>query len=341
MRPTPVGQTDGTVATMEDSRRLAGLVVCACGIYGAYLYQGFLQERITTAKYEPEMARLPHLGMLHGLQSFVCFFAAGLVRLVLSLGASRGAKGAKSAPLLEYLKPALTNTVGPALGILALKNIPYSSQVLVKSCKLVPVMVMGTIFGKKRYSAKEYLCVALICVGLVVFSLKKSSAANKKLAEPNLLLGYSLCMVNLAFDGFTNAYQDKINSTYASTSSLDMMCWMNFWTGSLLSIYMFGASAIGSELVGFLLSHPRSMLDVLAFCLCGALGQLFIFLTINKFGALTLTLVTTTRKFFSILISSIVLGSTLVAQQWVGVGLLFAGLLWNVQMKSAKKKKAI
>lgn len=84
---------------------------------------------------------------------------------------------------------------------------------LVKSCKLVPVMIMGTIFGKKRYSSKEYLCVALICVGLVIFSLKKSSAANKKLAEPNLLLGYSLCMVNLAFDGFTNAYQDKINTT--------------------------------------------------------------------------------------------------------------------------------
>ena len=69
---------------------------------------------------------------------------------------------------------------------------------------------------------------------------------------------------------------------------------------------------------------------------CGALGQLFIFLTINKFGALTLTLVTTTRKFFSILISSFVLGSTLVGQQWAGIGLLFAGLLWNMQIKSSK-----
>ncbi|QDZ23151.1 UDP galactose transporter [Chloropicon primus] len=321
------------------SGRFVGLLLCAAGIYTAYLYQGYLQERITTSKYEPGEVRLPHLGMLHGLQSFVCFFAAGLVNLFLSFGGRKAKRGQKSTPLLEYLKPALTNTVGPALGILALKNIPYSSQVLVKSCKLVPVMVMGTIFGKKRYSLKEYLCVALICVGLVVFSMKKSSAANKKLMEPNLLLGYSLCMVNLAFDGFTNAYQDKINSTYKSTSSLDMMCWMNFWTGSMLCAYMFGFSTVGMELVSFLVSHPKSLLDVLAFCLCGALGQLFIFLTINKFGALTLTLVTTTRKFFSILISSVFLGSTLVGQQWVGIGLLFAGLLWNMQIKNSKHSK--
>ena len=155
---------------MGGTGRLLGLVLCACGIYTAYLYQGYLQERITTAKYEPGFERLPHLGLLHGLQSFVCFFAAFAVNAAVSLMRKTTKNGPKT-PLLEYLKPALTNTIGPALGILALKNIPYSSQVLVKSCKLVPVMVMGTIFGKKRYSAKEYLCVALICVGLVVFSI--------------------------------------------------------------------------------------------------------------------------------------------------------------------------
>ena len=84
-----------------------------------------------------------------------------------------------------------------------------------------------------------------------------------------------------------------------------MMCWMNFWTGSFLSVYMFGITNVGFELISFFTAHPKSLLDVIVFCLSGALGQLFIFLTINMFGALTLTLVTTTRKFFSILISSV------------------------------------
>jgi hypothetical protein len=42
---------------------------------------------------------------------------------------------------------------------------------------------------------------------------------------------------------------------------------------------------------------------VLLFCLCGAVGQLFIFATIKRFGSLLNTLVTTTRKFFNILLS--------------------------------------
>lgn len=102
---------------------------------------------------------------------------------------------------------------------------------------------------------------------------------------------------------------------------------------------MFGFSNVGQELISFFVAHPKSVLDVLAFCLCGALGQLFIFLTINKYGSLTLTLVTTTRKFFSILISAFVLGGTLVGQQWAGIALLFAGLLWNMQIKNSQKSK--
>ena len=43
--------------------------------------------------------------------------------------------------------------------------------------------------------------------------------------------------------------------------------------------------------------------DVLLFCLCGAVGQLFIFATIKRFGSLINTLITTTRKFFNILLS--------------------------------------
>ncbi len=43
--------------------------------------------------------------------------------------------------------------------------------------------------------------------------------------------------------------------------------------------------------------------DLLLFCACGALGQLFIFYTIKHFGSLVNTLITTTRKFFNILLS--------------------------------------
>lgn len=38
----------------------------------------------------------------------------------------------------------------------------YTAQVLAKSCKLIPVMVVGQLLHGKRYSSAEYLAALLI-----------------------------------------------------------------------------------------------------------------------------------------------------------------------------------
>ena len=77
---------------------------------------------------------------------------------------------------------------------------------------------------------------------------------------------------------------------------------------------------------------------VALFCLCGAIGQLFIFGTIKTFGSLVNTLICTTRKFFNILLSVLWNGNPLLPQQWLAVLLVFAGLLTSSIAKSGKKK---
>jgi UDP-galactose transporter B1 len=52
---------------------------------------------------------------------------------------------------------------------------------------------------------------------------------EQKLAAPNAPLGYFLCLVNLALDGYTNASQDSIHEKYKDASAVHTMCWMNFW----------------------------------------------------------------------------------------------------------------
>jgi hypothetical protein len=47
----------------------------------------------------------------------------------------------------------------------------------------------------------------------------------------------------------------------------------------------------------------QALYDIVLFCCCGAVGQLFIFYTIIQFGSLVNTLVTTSRKFLNILLS--------------------------------------
>ena len=80
-------------------------------------------------------------------------------------------------------------------------------QVLAKSCKMIPVMVMGTLIGGKFYSTLEYGCAFMIAAGISLFARQSSSKVTSKLVAPNAPLGYGLCTLNLFFDGYTNATQ--------------------------------------------------------------------------------------------------------------------------------------
>lgn len=101
-------------------------------------------------------------------------------------------------------------------------------------------MLMGTLVYGIRYTIPEYVCTLLVAGGVSAFALLKvrklifvffcfflyvpfmmnsecfqtSSKTMKKLANPNAPLGYGLCFLNLAFDGFTNATQDSISTRY-------------------------------------------------------------------------------------------------------------------------------
>lgn len=66
----------------------------------------------------------------------------------------------------------------------------------------------------------------------------------------------------------------------------------------------------------------------------------FIFKTITTFGPLTCSIITTTRKFFTILGSVIIFKHPLNPIQWLGVIAVFAGLLIDHKYGKEIKKKA-
>lgn len=322
-------------ATGSKLRQTLLLLACVMGIYASYLTQGVLQETLSTKKFGPQGVRFAHLSSLNAVQCWVCFvWAALLVALF-----DKRKPGAEYPPFTAYWKPAITNCVGPACGLAALKYISYPAQVLAKSSKMIPVMLMGTLLHGKRYSALEYACCLAISAGVGLFGMKSSSKVTRKLASPNAPLGYTLCLVNLVLDGYTNASQDEIHKRYKHGSALQMMCWMNFWCGLYYLPILFLFSSVGGELLAFCLEHPEAGWDILLFCMCGAVGQLFIFGTIKAFGSLVNTLITTTRKFFNILLSVLWNANPLLPQQWGAVALVFSGLLVSTWTKSRRHGK--
>ncbi|XP_051199864.1 UDP-galactose/UDP-glucose transporter 3 [Lolium perenne] len=323
--------------------RVAVLAFCVAGIWSAYITQGVLQETLSTKRFGPEARRFDHLAFLNFAQNVVCFVWSFIMIKLWSGGSSPAGR----APLSKYWGVSITNTIGPTMGIEALKYISYPAQVLAKSSKMIPVMLMGTLLYGVKYTLPEYFCTFLVAGGVSSFALLKTSSKTiKKLANPNAPLGYALCFLNLAFDGYTNSTQDLIKSRFPKTNPWDIMLGMNLWGTIYNTVIMFVAPLLfsswpyanGFEAVKFCQENPEVAWDILMFCLCGAVGQNFIFLTISRFGSLTNTTITTTRKFMSIVISSVISGNPLSFEQWGSVVMVFSGLSLQIYLKWKRKK---
>lgn len=71
---------------------------------------------------------------------------------------------------------------------------------MVKSCKILPVMIIGILRGTYFYNWKKYSAAALITVGLVVFNLGNRSSKGGDGQEVGLI-GGGLLLISLFFDG--------------------------------------------------------------------------------------------------------------------------------------------
>lgn len=78
--------------------------------------------------------------------------------------------------------------------------------------------------------------------------------------------------------------------------------------------------------IQFCLEFPEIIPQLLLFAISSGIGQTFIYLTLRKFGSLACSLVTTTRKFFTILLSVLLFGNEITDAQWIGVVIVFIGL---------------
>ena len=69
----------------------------------------------------------------------------------------------------------------------ALMWVNYPTQVVGKSCKPIPVMVLGVLIGRKRYPALKYLFILLIVAGVAMFMYKDDKAKTAKSDSSGLL----------------------------------------------------------------------------------------------------------------------------------------------------------
>lgn len=202
----------------------------------------------------------------------------------------------------------------------ALAYVPYPVQVICKSAKPIPVMLLGALIGRKSYTPQRYVFVFTIVVGVVLFVLKsKYKEAGEVLYE-----GYILLALSLLLDGVLGAVQDRVRNT-SKPSPYNMMFNINAYSVGFLGIYVI----LGGEyckFYGFAKRHPEVIYKIGIMTLAGVCGQVCIYNMISGFGSLRCSIVTTSRKFFTVLFSVFYNGNPLAVRQWIGMVIVFAGL---------------
>ena len=208
--------------------------------------------------------------------------------------------------LLRYFQCAVFITSAAPFGFAALSYITYPAMVLGKSCKLVPVMIMNVLLYRRRFAPHKYLVVTMVTLGITMFMgfgnekpSKAKSNGNGELSMYTQLIGIAYLLINLAIDGATNSTQDEIFARF-KVSGQQMMFWINLFCTILTCVIsvlplpyipILHPSHSRTELEGaleFIRTHPSVVMPLAQFAFTGALGQLFIFETLQHFGSLTL-----------------------------------------------------
>ena len=323
--------------------------ILAIGIFTCYSTYGYLQEVII---FQSQIN--PSLPLIS--QYLVGLVLSTLISLIISKNANKkGLFGAKE----TYC--GVLNNFTMTFSNYSLMYVDYPTATLAKSSKVLPVMLLGLIQKTYNYSTYRYVWASVMTFGLIVFNFAKLKFGNNK--ETANYFGYILLVCSLLLDGVVATYTDsgqkkkqtvhsrkeilenstQINNSQESTSSNSdieiikiekpdpfRMMLANNVVGLISSIFFLVISFIVSNSEITKNVTPSLLLDIFIIGLWGSIGQIFTYMMINRFNCFLLSIVNTSRKFFSVLFSIFYFNHHVTMVHWIGVALVLGSIIFDV-----------
>ena len=247
----------------------AKLAFACAGIFFSFSYFAVLQEDVYKKPYSGEYFKYTFLALVCERGINAAIGALGVLLL--------GGSGLKI-PLLDILWSGTSQMFAMAGSNEALRYVSYPTQVLGKSCKMVPVMAGGVVLGGKKYSGFEYFQVFLITLGVCIFNLM----GKKKKGGEDSLLGLCLIGFSLVMDAVTGGLQDKVKkrtkelNPEAGEKPVPTMHESMLWTNLSGTIVAFALAIVTGQIssgLAFCMRNPEVINAILVYSLASAVGQ--------------------------------------------------------------------
>nr|KJB24481.1 hypothetical protein B456_004G156100 [Gossypium raimondii] len=240
-------------------------------------------------------------------------------------------------PWKTYVKlsAVLMGSHGLTKGSLAFLN--YPAQLMFKSTKVLPVMVMGAFIPglRRKYPPHEYVSAILLVLGLVLFSL-----ADAQTSPSFSVIGVIMVIGALVMDSFLGNLQEAIFNMNPETTQMEML-FCSTVVGLPLLIPPMVLTGEVFEAWNSCSEHLY-VYGVLVFeAMATFIGQVSVLSLIAIFGAATTAMVTTARKAVTLLLSYMIFTKPLTQQHGTGLILIAMGItlkLLPVDVKPVYKR---
>ena len=252
-----------TCPSMAIPKELSLLVACA-GIFFSFSYFAVLQEDVYKKKHGEAQERFQ-------FTFFALIAERGINALIGLIGVlALGSSGVKI-PKKDVFNSGISQMIAMAASNEALRYVSFPTQVLGKSCKMVPVMAGGIILGGKKYSVAEYVQVLLITVGVCVFNF----AGKSKGSGGDSSYGLLLIVLSLVMDAVTGGLQDKVKAATkqlnpgaknAKPTMHESMLWTNV-SGFIVALILAVFTGHLSSGLKFCSENPACLMAIVTFSL--------------------------------------------------------------------------
>ncbi|KAK9103447.1 hypothetical protein Sjap_020701 [Stephania japonica] len=306
----------------EQSRSLFGIslsnrpkwqqfLICSSGFFFGYLVNGVCEEYV--------------YNRLQFSYGWYFTFVQGFVYLFLLYIQGFNTKQMVN-PWKTYVKlsAVLMGSHGLTKGSLAFLN--YPAQLMFKSTKVLPVMIMGAFIPglRRKYPAHEYVSAVLLVVGLILFTLADAQSS------PNFsVIGVIMVSGALVMDSFLGNLQEAIFTVNPETTQTEML----FCSTVVGLPFLIPPMVLTGELFkawNSCYQHPY-VYGVLVFeAMATFVGQVSVLSLIAIFGAATTAMVTTARKAVTLLLSYLIFTKPLTEQHGTGLLLIAMGIIMKM-----------
>ncbi|KNA17605.1 hypothetical protein SOVF_078630 [Spinacia oleracea] len=283
-------------------------LICSSGFFFGYLINGICEEYVYN-----------RLKFSYG---WYFTFIQGFVYLALIYMNGFTTKQMVN-PWKTYVKlsAVLMGSHGLTKGSLAFLN--YPAQIMFKSTKVLPVMIMGAFIPglRRKYPPSEYLSALLLVVGLILFTLADAQTS------PNFsMIGVMMISGALIMDSFLGNLQEAIFTMNPETTQMEML-----FCSTVVGLPMLIPPMI---LTGELFrawtscyQHPYVYAVLIFEAMATFIGQVSVLSLIALFGAATTAMVTTARKAVTLLLSYLLFTKPLTEQHGTGLLLITMGIV--------------